>query len=136
MEELKRLENDMKASEELYKNLDEAFRRIAAEGKAQNDGEIMVAAAKELGYDITIAALEQAKAEVEQLDLEALEAVAGGETSSDDPALLDEYGHSQWCVVAWHCFTAAIHTQSEEKKLACWSDYRCMSVNMGGLIEW
>ena len=69
------------------------------------------------------------------LDLEALEAVAGGETSSDDPALLDEYGHSQWCVVAWHCFTAAIHTQSEEKKLACWSDYRCISVNMGGLIE-
>jgi hypothetical protein len=63
LDELKRLENDMKAAEELRKKLEDPPSDIAAEGKAQNDGEIMAAAAKELGYDISIAALEQAKAE-------------------------------------------------------------------------
>ena len=41
--ELKRFENDMRASVELQKKLDEAVARIVKEGKAGNDGEIMVA---------------------------------------------------------------------------------------------
>ena len=65
-EELKRLEEDLRGSEEIQKKLDEACRRIATEGKSASDGEIMVAAAKELGYDISIAALEQARAEAEK----------------------------------------------------------------------
>ena len=149
LNELKRLESDMKASEELRKNLDEAVRRIAAEGKAQSDGEVMVAAAKELGYDITIAALEQARAESEALDPEALKSVAGGmgdydcegnnymdNPSCDDNNYMcfanyhdrveDEDEHGAWCFTAWHCFAATLHTDQMDKHIACWSDYKCM----------
>ena len=140
MNELKRLENDLKSSEDLRKKMDEAIRRIAAEGKAQNDGEIMVAAAKELGYDISIAALEQAKAESEAMDQEELQAVAGGvknywEGSCDDNNFLciisyrgtveDEYGHDACCVTGWHCLTVTMHTDSNDKDAACWSDFQC-----------
>ena len=74
-EELKRLENDLKANGKL----DEAAKRIAAEGKAQSDGEIMVTAAKELGYDISVTALEQARADAEPVPHEALAEATGGE---------------------------------------------------------
>ena len=136
MEELKRLENDMKASEELRKNLDEAVRRIAAEGQAQNDGEAMVLAAKELGYDISIAALEQAKAAAEDLDAEDLEKVSAGHSDmcekdyfcvmnyhTDDE---DNEGHDIWCLAAWHCMGAALHTEGGTKDEACWSSYKCV----------
>ena len=112
------------------------------EGQAQSDGETMAAAAKELGYDITIAALEQVKAEAEELDAEDLNQVTGGYdgiggscfkeyhcvfTWHDE--IEDEDGHNTFCIAVWHCFTAALHTDSEEKKMACWSDYKCIFVN-------
>ena len=140
MDELKRLESDMKASEELRKNLDEAVRRIAAEGKAQNDGEVMVAAAKELGYDISIAALEQMRAETEDLDSEELQAVAGGVDNStkgqcdedficsfvDRGKFEDEKGHDGFCFTGWHCYTVTLHTDTNEIDVSCWSDHRCV----------
>ena len=142
LNELKRLENDLKSSEDLRKNLDEAVRRIAAEGKAQNDGEIMVAAAKELGYDITIAALEQARAETEALDPEELQAVAGGVDNHgkgrcDEGANFvcsyvnrgffeDEYEHDGFCFTGWHCYTVTLHTDTNEIDVSCWSDHRCV----------
>ena len=123
LNELKRFEQDLRASEELRKKLDEAVKRIAAEGKAQSDGEIMVKAAKELGYEISIAALEQAQAEAEHLDPAELGQVAGGlgdKVDGDD--------HDAWCLTIWHCFGATLHTTPSEdnRKVTCWSDYRCL----------
>ena len=123
LNELKRFENDLKANKELRKKLDEAVKRIAAEGLAQSDGEVMAAAAKELGYDVSVAALEQAKAEAETLDPEELAAVAGGFGDKEDGD-----GHDAWCLTLWHCFATTLHTTSDEdnEKATCWSDYRCM----------
>ena len=142
MEELKRLENDLKNNEELRRKLDEAVRRIAAEGKAQSDGEVMVAAAKEMGYDVTIAALEQAWAESQQLDPEALADVAGGVehkygctsdyacTGIINDIISDEYNHDGFCITAWHCYMATLHTGSKEKDISCWEDWVCWFVNL------
>ena len=132
----------MRASVELQKKLDEAVKRIVEEDKAGNDGEIMVAAAKELGYDISIASLEQAKAEAEPLDPAALEAVAGGKRTYitgtgakcdfvSTQEHVDEEYHNGWCIAVWHCFTASLHTASKEEDISCWSDYNCCWLNKG-----
>ena len=139
LDELKRFENDLRGSEELRKRMDETVKRIVDEGKAANDGEMLVAAAKELGYDISIAALEQAKVEAEELDPEALEAVAGGEhTNCPDSnnyycfaiygsQIEDEYGHDFWCATAWHCYAITLHTESKAEYIACLYDFNCCS---------
>ena len=81
----------------------------------------MVAAAKELGYSISLAALERAKAEAEELDPEALNEAAGGSIDwcikEYECALTyitnkeDQDGHNMFCFTAWHCFTAVVHTE-------------------------
>ena len=139
--EVKRFENDLKANKELRKKLDDAVKRIAAEGLAQSDGEVMVSAAKELGYDISITALEQAKAEAEALDPEELAAVAGGVENQDlcssiyacddifNETYIDEYGHDSWCMTAWHCLAATLHTDAQDQDVTCWKDYQCLWLN-------
>ena len=124
MDELKRLENDTKKDGALLEKLNEAGRRLRDEGRYGSDGEIFVAAAKELGYDVTIAALEKARAEDEKLDMDALEAVSGGDSPAED-----EKGHDGWCVTAWHCFAATLHTDAESPNVSCWKDFLCMFVN-------
>jgi predicted ribosomally synthesized peptide with nif11-like leader len=116
LNELKRLENDLKNNEELRKKLDEAVKRIAPEGKAQNDGEVMAAAAKELGYDVSIAGLEQAMAEAQELNDTELDAVAGGAKKGDE-----------WCVMDYSCFVPLNHDR-EGHNNACFADYQCFSI--------
>ena len=144
-DELKRLEEDLKGSEVLAKNLDEACKRIASEGQAESDGEVMVAAAKELGYDISIAALEQARAAAEELDPEALMSVAGGIDNGDHKGwcddnnfncftnyhqhIEDEDDHDGWCLTAWHCFATTLHTGQKDQDVSCWSDSTCVAFN-------
>ena len=137
MNELKRFENDLQNSAELRKNLEAALKRITEEGRVKSDGETFVAAAKELGYDISIAALEQRQAEVEALDAAELENLAGGQTHygiCDENYVCnfiyateheDEYGHDCSCMTGWHCATITLHTGSEDKTTKCWSDYTC-----------
>ena len=124
LNEFKRFESDLKNSEELQKKLEEARQRIADAGQAKNDGEIVVAAAKELGYDITIAALEQAMAEAEPVDPAELGQIAGGFGDK-----VDGDNHDAWCLTAWHCFAATLHTTAakENRKETCWSDYLCVT---------
>ena len=141
LNELKRFEQDVNASKELKGKLDEICKRIAAEGVAQSDGDVMAAAAKELGYDVSVAALEQAKAEAEKLDPAALEAVAGGKehpygctkdyacTGIIHAVTSDEYDHDGFCVTAWHCYMATLHTESKEQDISCWKDWSCWFVN-------
>ncbi len=149
MEELKRFENDLKNNVELRKKLEEALKRIAEEGQVKSDGEAMVQAARELGYEITIAALEQSKAAAEELDPEELQQVAGGDDSQEEhlkkleewcmvdygceydyrKASDDNDGHDWLCLAVWHCFTAAIHTEGGTKYEACWSNHKCGFIN-------
>lgn len=126
MEELKRLENDLKNNKDLQEKLDNTCKRLKEEGAFGSDGEIMVAAAKELGYEVTIAGLEQARAAAEELDLDALESVSGG-----DYMPTDEKGHDGWCVAAWHCFGVTLHTDAKSPDVSCWSDFLCIWINKG-----
>ncbi len=149
LDEIKRLENDLRNNEELSKKLDEACKRIAAEKKANSDGEVVTAAARELGYDITIAALEQAQAEAEQLDPEAMEAVAGGQYNDRNQCpetenficngnyrayFEDENEHDCWCATGWHCLAVTLHSESEDHDCFCWSDYTCFAINKRRVI--
>ena len=138
MNELKRFENDLRGSEELRKKLDETAARIKNEGRVQSDGELLVAAAKELGYDFSIAALEKSKAEAEPLDPADFERVAGGSMGgllpNDcmfiwDQKYRDENDHNGWCMTAWHCLAATLHTDTDNHDVACWSNYQCMAIS-------
>ena len=75
-------------------------------------------------YKDEIASLEKAKAEAEELNMEAMEAVSGG-----SPTVEDEKGHDGWCVTAWHCFAATLHTSADSPDVSCWKDFLCMFVN-------
>ncbi|MGN0693046.1 MAG: Nif11-like leader peptide family RiPP precursor [Oscillospiraceae bacterium] len=75
--ELTRMEEALRSDEELRKKLEEACRRIAEAGEAKNDGEIMMKAAAELGFSITIEDLERAKAASEELSDDEMDKVAG-----------------------------------------------------------
>ena len=72
MDDLKRLEADLRAHEGLRGKFDEALKQIKDEGTVASDGEAFVAAAKTLGYEFTITALEQSRAMAEELDMEEL----------------------------------------------------------------
>ena len=140
MDELKRFENDLKGSEELRKKLDETAARLKNEGQVKSDGELLVAAAKEMGYDFSIADLEKSTAEAEPLDQAEMESVAGGagwrcgQFYLFNGDLEDEHGHDTWCVTLWHCLSATLHTEANETEASCWSNYKCWFVTNYGLF--
>ena len=94
MDELKRFEADLRNDADLRKKYDEACKRVTDAGRAKSDGEIVVAAAKELGYEFSIATLEQSRAEGEELDAEELEQIAGGgnHMNEDDYCMFNVHG--------------------------------------------
>ena len=138
--EMLRLEKDLNASEELREKLNLEIERIAKSGEAKCDGEVMVKAAAALGYQLSISELEQAQAEMQELDLEEMDAVAGGfdenrqgeECFADYTCMCnwntkneDENGHNAWCVTVWHCHVISMHTETNSKKVTCFTDYLC-----------
>ena len=125
-DEMIRFEADMKASLALREELDAVMRRIADEGVVESDIELMAKAAAELGYAITTAELERSLAEQEELDSAELEKIAAGVGKDHD---VD--GHDLWCLTAWHCFTATLHTTPSDggKEEPCWKSYTCFFVN-------
>lgn len=137
LDELKRFEGDVKSSTDLQHKLDQAVLRIKEQDQVRSDGELIVQAAKELGYEISIAALEQLKAANEQLDPAELENVSGGVTHygiCDENYVCnfiyateheDEFGHDTDCMTGWHCATITLHTECEDKSAKCWSNYTC-----------
>jgi len=136
--EMIRMESDLAASEELRGKLDTAMKRIAEAGEAQSDGEIFEKAAAELGYHITAAELERLSAEDEAVSPDELDQVAGGvvyypskPSKGDDNRKEDSDGHAVFCMVAWHCYTAMIHTKANQgnERVRCWKDYNCIMVN-------
>ena len=136
--EMIRMEADMAASEELRGKLDTAMKRIAEAGEAKSDGEIFEKAAAELGYHITAAELERLSAENEAVSPDELDQVAGGvvyypskPSKGDDNRKEDSDGHAVFCMAAWHCYTAMIHTKANQgnERVRCWKDYNCIMVN-------
>ncbi len=128
---LKRFMADLEASEELRQKLDETVERIVKTETFASDGELMMAAAAELGYEISAADFERTAAEAEDLDDAELEGVAGGWNGLLD-LREDEHGHDEWCLFVWHCYTAVLHTESYVSYVSCWKDYHCDALYHNG----
>ncbi len=145
-ENIIKFEKALSVDENLRNKYEAALKKIADEKLAESDGEAMVKAAKELGYEISIDEMERSFAAIQELDDEELSDAAGGEVSkisktkskSKKPcgtAIMkaqkaeDENGHGGFCLGVWHCFTAFLHTDSDSDGVACLADYRCIAVN-------
>lgn len=128
-EKIKQLEEALKADKALKKNYDAIMDRIRDNKEADSEQEAMVKAASELGFDISIEELERMFASIQDASDEELESVVGGK---------DEHGHSDWCLVTWHCYGAFLHTETDgnpekrgphETREACWSNFHCYGVS-------
>ena len=110
-ETVRRFEKDLRGNKELQKKLLEELAKIAKEKSALNDAEAMAKAARALGYDFTVADMEKAHAETQELDVEEMEQAAGGV-----------------CFADYDCYTAWNHDTPDQAGSACFSDYECMTV--------
>ena len=86
------------------------LREIAKEKSAESDAEAMAKAAHALGYDFTVADMEKAHAETQELDPGEMEQAAGG-----------------WCFADYDCYTAWNHDSPDQPGSACLKDYDCVS---------
>ena len=138
------------------KRFDQACKKFFDENKDLSDCEIFSAAARELGYDLSPAEFERTQAETEDLDIEELELISGGRdypcpcaaknctvteicwsdnfcVTATNTTKMDENGHNDFCIVGWHCYTAALHTETDSMDASCWSDFSCIyGEHMGG----
>ena len=110
-ENVRTFEKALRESGELRRRLAEELKKIAGEGSASNDAEAMAAAARALGYDFTVADMEKANAEAQELDPEEMELAAGG-----------------WCFADYDCYTAWNHDTPDQQGSACFSDYECITL--------
>ena len=118
--EMERLEKDLKESKDLQAKWEEAIETASKSG-VESDGEAMVKAAESFGYTIDIAELEKVAAKAQELSEEELSQTVGGTSGRGE----DEYGHDNTCVTAWHCCLVTCHTETEDKRATCFSDYVC-----------
>lgn len=141
--EMKRFEEDLRDNRELREKMDAVCRRIVEEGSAHSDAELLIRAAKELGYDIGAGELDRAAAAAQELDPDEMTAAAGGKEErgkclTDYMCVFswktndeDDKGHNSWCFTAWHCFAATLHTATDEHKTACFADHTCVYLAYG-----
>ena len=111
IENVRKFEADLRGNEELQKKLFEELVKIAKEKSAETDAEAMAKAAQTLGYDFTVADMEKAHAETQELDPGEMEQAAGG-----------------WCFADYDCYTAWNHDSPDQPGSACLKDYDCVSV--------
>ena len=112
IENAKKLEKALKEDKELAAKFEAELRRIVQEKDAANDGEAFVKAAKAVGFDMTVADLEKATAETQELDPEEIGNSAGGT-----------------CFVNYDCYAAFFHDTPDEQGTACLWDYTCIEVH-------
>ena len=118
IENLKKLENALKEDKELAAKFEAELKRIAQEKDAANDGEAFVKAAKAVGFEITVADLENASAETQELDPEELGHSAGG-----------------WCFANHDCYTAWYHDGPDEEGTDCFSNHDCIKLSENPAIN-
>lgn len=111
IENVRKFEKDLRGNEELQKKLFMELAKIAKEESVESDAEAMAKAAQTLGYDFTVADMEKAHAETQELDPEEMEHAAGG-----------------WCFADYDCYTAWNHDSPDQPGSACLKDYDCVSV--------
>ncbi len=132
--EMMRFKADMEADESLRAKYEEAIERIVEAKDATSDGDAMCKAAAELGYQISVAELERARADsLEDVDEEELDEVAGG-LCWEDYACDFAYHTKQekmdlpkWCMEIYSCLTVLMHADTGEDS-ACFSKYKCAPV--------
>ena len=107
---VRKFEKDLQGDEELQKKLFEELAKITKEKSAESDAEAMAKAAQALGYDFTVADMEKANAESQELAPEEMEQAAGG-----------------WCFADYDCYTAWNHDTPDQEGSACFSDYECLT---------
>ena len=138
-ENIKKFEEALSADETLKGRYEAALKKIADEKLAGSDGEAMVKAAKELGFEISIDEMERYFAVIQELDDAELGNAAGGRADGGGDGCTtkilktvreeDEKGHNGFCLVTWHCLTAFLHTETDSKKVSCLKDYLCDWIN-------
>ena len=109
-ENVRKFEKDLRGDEKLQKKLFEELAKIAKDKSAESDAEAMAKAAHALGYDFTVADMEKANAEAQELAPEEMEQAAGG-----------------WCFADYDCYTAWNHDSPDQPGSACLKDYDCVS---------
>ena len=77
-ENIKAFEAALKENKELQEKFAAAQKRIMENKEASSNGEVLVKAAAEIGYTLTMAELERAFAQIQELNDEELGQVAGG----------------------------------------------------------
>ena len=117
-ENIRQGEKDLRGSEELRKKLSVELAKIAKEKSVESDAEAMAKAAQTLGYDFTVADMEKANAETQELDPEEMEQAAGG-----------------WCFADYDCYTAWNHDTPDQQGSACFSDYECITLFHDSKVE-
>ena len=110
-ENVRKFEADLRGNEELRKKLSVELAKIAKEKSVESDAEAMAKAAQALGYDFTVADMEKANAEAQELAPEEMEQAAGG-----------------WCFADYDCYTAWNHDSPDQQGSACFSDYGCITL--------
>lgn len=110
IENVRKFEKDLRGNGELQKKLLEELAKIVKEKSAESDAEAMAKAAQTLGYDFTVADMEKAHAEAQELDPGEMEQAAGG-----------------WCFADYDCYTAWNHDSPDQPGSACLKDYDCVS---------
>ena len=110
-ENVRTFEKALRESEELQHRLAQELKKIAEEKSAESDAEAMAKAAHALGYDFTVADMEKANAEAQELAPEEMEQAAGG-----------------WCFADYDCYTAWNHDSPDQQGSACFSDYGCITL--------
>jgi len=126
-ENLKKFEGALKGDKTLGEKFRAEFKRLIEEKLAANDGESVIKAAKALGFDITMADLDKAKAEAQNLDPEELDAVAGGGNDGDFAPAKERY--ETVCALDYSCHDIFLHNHKHKQgdKEPCWHDYLCMT---------
>ena len=117
---LKEFDEALAKDEQLKKTFLETCQKIADAGEASSDGEVIMKAAEEMGYRLSLEEIEREAASNEELNDDDLEQVAGGINIAED-----EKGHDVWCITGWHCYAVTLHTDAEQGT-ACWSNYYCL----------
>ena len=88
------LEAALKENKELFEKFIAAKKRIVENKEADSDSEMMVKAAAEIGFTLTVAEVERVIAETQELSDEDLAKVAGG-----------EFHLENWCWLDYNCGT-------------------------------
>ena len=121
-ENVRKFEKALREDEELRARFAAEFQRIAEEKSAGSDVEAYVKAAKALGVDLSLAEVEKASAETQELDLEEMGKAAGG---VDGDGKQDDVG---WCISLYACFTIHHHDTPDREGYPCFADYDCITI--------